>query len=84
MNKENSEELELKRLGTPTEVLTDVQTSQKSLQNQEQASQDQLVKSEVQARLKKVKFVKLVLQGIGIVGIILFVAIVSHLIQWLK
>ena len=83
MNKEKFEELELKRLGTPTEMLTDVK-GHKTTPNQQQTSQDQLVESVEQARLKKVKFVKLVFQFMGIVGIIFFVAIVSQLIHWLR
>lgn len=64
---EKFQELVLKQLGTLTEVLTDVQTSQKSFQNQQQTLQDQLAKSEKQVN---VNLVKQVLKVIVIVDLI--------------
>ena len=78
---EKFQELVLKQLGTLTEVLTDVQTSQKSFQNQQQTLQDQLAKSEKQVN---VNLVKQVLKVIVIVDLIyiLFIGIASLLIRW--
>ena len=81
MDNERFQELVLKQLTRLTEALTDVQTSQKSLQDQQQAFQDQLAKSEKQGN---VNLFKQVLKVIGIVGLIyiLFIGISYLLIRW--